>query len=309
MGGQASNINSTSHAASLRGPQSDGVTRLELQLHRSEAPSHATIAVQHGWLPQAPSPHPKSKGRHDPGSTDHRHPHRLQKADGALQAVAPAPASLSTAAATVANRSAERVRTSKILRIREPGVGHVGLKSHAAIKALARTAAAGDGFVVLTHPVAETEIVHRSLTGGQHAEGRKPQQVAERLRQFDIAGHHSSGRTGFSRQPSGTTSRTGAKQPSLSGMSSLSDNAACKARRAGHGQWGIDIAGMLRGCAAEIQGEALLGAIHSNLELQLGAVIKANLLPATGEAMDQLAHTGGGISCSATICCCTTVGP
>src|SRR6185436_1713262 len=52
--------------------------------------------------------------------------------------------------------------------------------------------AAGDGFVVLMHAVAEREIVHRALTGREHTE-RAVQAIRDDLRGLDVAGDDCSG--------------------------------------------------------------------------------------------------------------------
>ena len=57
------------------------------------------------------------------------------------------------------------------------------------IETIASPSAAADGFVVLAALIAEAEVVHRSLGGRHHPQGRK-QRIGHRLRRFHIARHH-----------------------------------------------------------------------------------------------------------------------
>ncbi|MNC28716.1 hypothetical protein D3C75_769370 [compost metagenome] len=50
----------------------------------------------------------------------------------------------------------------------------------------------GDGFIILTRLVAEGEIVHRSLAGGQDAQ-RAVKRIHHGLAGLDIARHHGGG--------------------------------------------------------------------------------------------------------------------
>src|SRR6185312_997025 len=56
------------------------------------------------------------------------------------------------------------------LRVGQARIGHVGLDRVAAVEVRPRAGAACNGFVVLNALIAECQVVHRSLGGGQHPE-------------------------------------------------------------------------------------------------------------------------------------------
>ena len=63
-----------------------------------------------------------------------------------------------------------RIAGLQHLGIGQAAVGHVGLHRIGAVEARPRAGAAADGLVILALRVAEGEVVHRALGGGEHAE-------------------------------------------------------------------------------------------------------------------------------------------
>ncbi len=116
--------------------------------------------------------------------------HGLQELDGAHEAIA---TRLRAGAATVASEREfphqHREAFFENFRVRDPGVGHVGVHPAGAREARARARAAADGLVVAEALVAEGQVVHGALARGQHPE-RLEQRVRDALRRLDIAGCH-----------------------------------------------------------------------------------------------------------------------
>src|SRR6185503_17815670 len=118
-----------------------------------------------------------------------RRGHRLEEAHSANRAFAAAPAALAArAAADLEALEPHREAPLQHLGIGEARVGHVGLHHVGAVEARPGARAAGDRLVVLIAVVAEREIVHGPLRGGEHAE-RAVERVGDALRSLHVARH------------------------------------------------------------------------------------------------------------------------
>ena len=79
----------------------------------------------------------------------------------------------------------DRVAPLEHLRVRDPCIGHMGMYSIGATEARARPRTPGDGFVVPEIFIAEEEVVHGSLAGGNCPQGPK-YGVNNPLRSFHV---------------------------------------------------------------------------------------------------------------------------
>ena len=116
--------------------------------------------------------------------------HRLQEAQPADDAVTAAPATGAAAAPADAELlHPHREAPLQDLRIGESGVGHVGVYRGGPVETRTRPGAAADGLVILMALVAEGQVVHGALGGGQQAEGTV-EGIDQALGGLDVAGNH-----------------------------------------------------------------------------------------------------------------------
>src|SRR6202790_1035044 len=110
--------------------------------------------------------------RHAAVVGEHGSGHGFEKAHAPLAAVAATISARAAAAATHSEFFQAHGKTPlENLGIGEPRVGHVRLHHAGAIEIRPRARATGDRLVILVGFVAEGEVVHGALRGGERAEG------------------------------------------------------------------------------------------------------------------------------------------
>ena len=122
----------------------------------------------------------------------------LEPSHDAIAAAVPAGAARAAADRELAHQHRERALQD--LRIGQPRVGHVGLYGVAAVEVRSRARAARDGLVVLQPLVAEGQVVHGSLGGGENPE-RAVEGIHDALRGLDVPGSHRGRRPGVEERP------------------------------------------------------------------------------------------------------------
>ena len=113
----------------------------------------------------------KAEGPHAAMARQDRAVHLLEEADACAGAVAGVPlAAPAGTSADVEILQHHRKAQFQHLRVGEPRIGHVGVHGVGAVEARAGRRAGADRLVILIGRVAEGEVVHRALRGGQRAE-------------------------------------------------------------------------------------------------------------------------------------------
>ena len=142
------------------------------------------------------------------------------------------------------------------------------LQAHGAGKAIPSSTATGHRFVVLTAPIAEAEIVHRSLAGRLDTKGTE-QQIAKGLRHLHIAGHHSRWVTRIQQTARWHHQIEWCETALVQGdvvVEEATDHV--QHGRARHRQGGIEVARPLGRCSGEIQPQPLALPIKADLHHQ-----------------------------------------
>src|SRR5262249_51392057 len=143
---------------------------------------HAAVVAPHGVLADLTGfASRQSERTHAAVPRQDRAIHLFQETDGAAHAVAGIPAAASARTFTdVEVLEQHRIAELQHLRVGQSGVGHVGVHGVGAGKTRARRRARTYRLVVLVLGVAEIEVVHGALGGGERAE-RAEQAIRHRL--------------------------------------------------------------------------------------------------------------------------------
>ena len=222
--------------------------------------------------------------------------HFFQKADGADDAVAGVPlAAAAGAFADVEILEQDRIAEFQNFRIGQPRVGHVGVHGVGAGKAGTRRRAGADRLVILVARIAEIEIVHGALRRRHRAE-RTEQAIGHLLRGLDIAGDHRGGK--FRRQQR-FFRNDDADRAQAAGIhrNVVIDHDAenVEHRGAGHRLGRVEVVGLLRAGAGEIDGRFAALLVDADAHLDDGALVHLDRKRAVMQPVDDAAHAFRGI--------------
>ena len=166
-----------------------------------------------------------------------------------------------------------RITELEHLRVGEAGIGHVSVHGVGAGKSRTRRGARTDRLVVLVPGVAEIEIVHRALGGGEAAQ-RAEQAVGHRLRCFHVAGDD---RRGIFRRQDRLLRNDDVDRPQAARIHRdvvVDHDAKDIEHRRARDRFGrIEIGVLLRRGTAEIDGRLALLLVDADPDLDPGALV------------------------------------